>query len=449
MYPRLLTLILMLATPALAAAAPPNILLILSDDQAWTDYSFMGHDVIRTPHLDRLAGQSAVFTRGYVPDSLCRPSLASLITGLYPHQHKITGNDPAHERQRGTPVQRSTEYLRLNAEYIRHIEAVPAVPRLLAERGYLSLQTGKWWEGHYSRGGFTHGMTHGDPARGGRHGDAGLAIGRDGLQPIYDFIEQAGDEPWFIWYAPMLPHTPHNPPERLLAKYSTPGKSLHVARYEAMCEWWDETCGELLDYLDRHELAGNTLVVYVTDNGWIQDPDSPQYAPKSKRSPYDGGLRTPIMLRWPDRIEPARYDETLVSSIDLAPTMLAAAGVAAAPRGEVRNAQPDPPQGMPGINLLNLCARGGHSDRNALFGAVFEHDVPDIHRPSAGLTYRWAIEGWWKLITPADAARPAELYDLQADPHETRNVAALHVARVAALRQQLDAWWQPERGDSP
>jgi uncharacterized sulfatase len=453
MYQRLLTLTLaVLLTPHIVAAeAPPNILLILSDDQAWTDYSFMGHESIRTPHLDRLAEQSAVFTRGYVPDSLCRPSLASLITGLYPHQHKITGNDPAHARQRGTPVQRSPDYLRLNAEYIQHIEAVPTVPRLLGERGYLSLQTGKWWEGHYSRGGFTHGMTHGDPARGGRHGDAGLAIGRDGLQPIYDFIQQAGDKPWFIWYAPMLPHTPHNPPARLLEKYSTPGKSLHVARYQAMCEWWDETCGELLDYLDRHGLADNTLVVYVTDNGWIQDPDSPQYAPKSKRSPYDGGLRTPIMLRWPGRIKPARYDETLVSSIDLAPTMLVAAGFTpAAPsagEGERRgagNARLRPLHEMPGLNLLNVCARAGRCDRDVLFGAIFEHDVPDIQRPAAGLTHQWSIQGWWKLIAPADAAQPTELYDLRSDPHETRNLSAQEQDRVAGLRRQLDAWWRPE-----
>ncbi|MCA9049797.1 MAG: sulfatase-like hydrolase/transferase, partial [Planctomycetaceae bacterium] len=69
------------------AAGPPNIVMIISDDQAWTDYSFMGHDAIRTPHLDRLASRSAVFRRGYVPVALCRPSLATMITGLYPHQH--------------------------------------------------------------------------------------------------------------------------------------------------------------------------------------------------------------------------------------------------------------------------------------------------------------------------------------------------------------------------
>src|SRR5438445_486100 len=76
------------------AARPPNVVLIISDDQAWTDYGFMGHPHVKTPHLDKLAAQSLVYRRGYVPSSLCCPSLASMITGLYPHQNKISGNDP-------------------------------------------------------------------------------------------------------------------------------------------------------------------------------------------------------------------------------------------------------------------------------------------------------------------------------------------------------------------
>ena len=359
-----------------ARANQPNILYIISDDQAWTDYSFMGHDTIRTPNLDRLASQSAVFPRGYVPSSLCRPSLATLVTGLYPHQHLISGNDPVFENERGRARYLNPDYLRLNARLINHIEEVPTLPRLLGQEGYVSLQTGKWWEGHHSRGGFTHGMTHGDVERGGRHGDAGLKIGRDGLQPIYDFLEEVGDSPWFIWYAPFLPHTPHNPPQRLLDKYSEPDKSIHVARYQAMCEWFDETCGELLAYLDEHDLAENTLVVYISDNGWIQDPTTGRFAPKSKRSQYDGGVRTPIMLRWPGKIEPALYENTLVSSIDLPPTILHAAGI-------------EPPIEWPGLNMLEVCENEGRTDRDAIYGAIYDHDVADVDNPAASLQYRW------------------------------------------------------------
>jgi arylsulfatase A-like enzyme len=421
---------------ASAVAQSPNVLMIVSDDQAWTDYGFMGHPRIRTPNLDRLAAESAVFTRGYVPMSLCRPSLATIITGLYPHQHMTPGNDPRVARMPGVPVTRNPDYLRLNRAYIERFEKLTTIPRLLGSSGYGSLQTGKWWEGNFASGGFLQGMTHGDPAHGGRHGDAGLAIGREGLQPIIDLMAAAkGQGPLFIWYAPMLPHSPHNPPERLLEKYRGEGISEHVAKYQAMCEWFDETCGTLLDCLRDNDLERDTLVVYVTDNGWIQDPNSPQFAARSKRSPYDGGIRTPIMLRWPGHIEPARYDETLVSSIDLMPTIAAAAveaGVTA-------------PSGLPGINLLEVCAAKGKCERDAVFGEIFEHDMPDFDDPAAGLLFRWVIAGDWKLIAPIAADASPELYNLKADPHEERNLATVEPERVAQLSARLDEWWKPQR----
>lgn len=406
----------------------PNVLLIISDDQAWTDFGFMGHETIRTPHLDRLAAESATFPRGYVPDSLCRPSLATIITGLYPHQHRITGNDPAHTAIPGTPMLRNPEYRALEAEYAQLINEVPTLPRVLGEAGYLSFQCGKWWEADYARGGFTHGMTHGDPDRGGRHGDDGLTIGREGLQPVYDFWDQAGDQPWLVWYAPFLPHSPHTPPQRLLDRYQEDGKSIHVARYQAMCEWFDETCGELLNALDERGMGDNTLVLFVTDNGWIQDEDSPRYAPRSKRSQYDGGIRTPIMVRWRGVVEPATYHETLVSSIDLAPTVYAAAGV-------------DPGIEMPGLDLVSLAAHGGDLGRRTIYGAIFEHDVADLNDPSQGLMYRWCIQDEWKLIVPADTAAPAELYQLNADPFEELNLAAEREALVSELTTAIDGWW--------
>ena len=132
-----------------------------------------------------------------------------------------------------------------------YIQNANTLPRLLAAKGYLSHQSGKWWHGGFADGGFTHGMTHGDPARGGRHGDAGLEIGRKGLKPIRDFLNVAESKgkPFFLWYAPFLPHRPHNPPERLLKKYRDQTDSIHVAKYWAMCEWFDESCGQLLDLL--------------------------------------------------------------------------------------------------------------------------------------------------------------------------------------------------------
>ncbi len=395
-----------------AHAKSPNVVMIISDDQAWTDYSFMGHKHIQTPNIDRLARESVVYTRGYVPSSLCRPSLVTLATGLFPHQHKVVGNDPT----RGTD----------RREMLKHIQSTPTLPKMLAEKGYLSLQTGKWWEGNYKLGGFTHGMTHGDPTRGGRHGDDGLKIGREGLKPIEDFIEECGDRPFFIWYAPFLPHTPHNPPARLLDKYADKVDSIHVARYYAMCEWFDETCGQLLDHIDAKGLRDNTLVVYVTDNGWIQNPSAPRYADKSKRSPYDGGIRTPIMLRWPGHLKPERDDATLVSSIDLAPTILAACGLELTAE-------------MLGIDLINK-RESALAHREAIFGEIFSHDVADIDDPAASLLYRWCIESDWKLILPKDGQN-AELYNLKSDPFEKNNVAADNHDVISRLTGRINRWW--------
>jgi len=385
----------------------------------------MGHPQIRTPNLDRLASQSLTFSRGYVPSSLCCPSLASIITGLYPHQHKVTSNDPPIPPGLKPAEFQKSDAFRGGREVMnRHLEAVPTLPQLLARRGYVSLQTGKWWQGHFSRGGFTHGMT-----RGSRHGDDGLDIGRKTMQPIYDFIKTArkDDKPFFVWYAPMMPHSPHNPPERLLEKYKGKTPSIHVARYWAMVEWFDETVGDLLEFLEKEGFSKDTIVVYVTDNGWIQKPDDPGYGAKSKQSPYDGGLRTPIMIRWLDRVKPSR-SEAMAMSIDLMPTLLAAIGIKA-------------PENLPGINLLSQRAI---ARRRGIFGECFTHNAVDLNQPLANLRWRWAIEGDWKLIVPAPQNEPdgtLELYDLANDPLEEKNVAATNPEVIKRLKSRLDGWW--------
>ncbi len=414
-----------------AASRPrPNIVLLIADDQAWTDYGFMGHPRIRTPNLDRLAREGLRFRRGYVTSSLCCPSLASIITGRFPHQHRITSNDPPLPTNVPPAQAYRTPAFREGRERMdRHLEAVPTLPRVLGEQGYLSFQAGKWWQGNFRRGGFTHGMTVGDEDQGGRHGDAGLKIGRETLQPVYDFIAEAqrGGKPFFVWYAPMMPHEPHTPPERLLARYRDQAPSLPVAKYWAMVEWFDETCGQLLAHLSQQGLTPNTLVVFLADNGWITDPATGHYAPKSKQSPYDGGLRTPIILHWPGHIRPDESPQ-LASSVDLMPTLLRACGL-------------EPPAALPGIDLLDAAAV---KQRRAIFGACYVHTALDLDNPARNLRWRWGIEGNWKLVVPSptnEPDAPVELYQLAADPFETNNLAPKQAARVRRLQERLDAWW--------
>ena len=343
-------------------------------------------------------------------------------------RHRVVSNDPPlpagmTQKEFASSNLFEAGRARMNA----FMDAAPTLPKLLVQNGYLALQTGKWWQGNYSHGGFTHGMTVGS-----RHGDKGLDIGRKTMQPIKDFIEDAQSQgkPFMVWYAPMLPHDPHTPPERLLEKYRAKTPSIHVARYWAMVEWFDETCGALLQYLDERKLAENTIVIYTSDNGWIQDPDKPRYAAKSKQSPYEGGLRSPMMIRWKGTIAPKDEDTVAVSSLDFAPTLLKACGIAV-------------PEQMQGLDLRDEAALRA---RTAIHGECYTHNLADFEQPASSLRWRWIVEGRQKLILPHAANEPdavPELYDLHADPSEEHNLAADRPSEVARLRKIADARWNP------
>jgi uncharacterized sulfatase len=409
------------------AAERPNIVMIVSDDHAWTDYGFMGHPVVQTPNIDRLANSSLTFPRGYVTSSLCCPSLATMISGRYPHQHKVTSNDPMPpEGMTAQQFRKSPLFQQGRDIMTKNLSAAGTLPNLLKQYGYRSLQTGKWWQGHYSQGGFTDGMT-----KGGRHGDEGLDIGRKTMEPIMSFMDACKDkkEPFFVWYAPMMPHDPHTPPDRLLNKYKDKTESLHVAKYWAMIEWFDETVGQLMQGIEERGLLDNTIILYVADNGWIQSTDNPRYAPKSKQSQYDGGLRTPIMVHWKGKVKP-EMSKQLAQSIDFVPTLRQALGLPADPT-------------LPGIDLLNPQAV---QSRDMLFGTCYTHDAKDLNDPSKNVRWRWCIEGNLKLIVPNPTHEPnavVELYDLANDPTELKNLADSQQAKVSSLQAKLDTWWTP------
>ncbi len=409
---------------------PPNIVFILSDDQAWTDYGFMGHEHIETPNLDKLANESLTFTRGYVPTSLCAPSLASIITGVYPRTHGVLANDrvlPGDDRS-VKPAWRSSWRPKNYATVIENFNKLKTtLPKLLKKEGYLSFQTGKWWLGNHTNGGFDDGMTHGDPERGGRHGDYGLEIGRKGMDTLYSYIDLAleKEKPFFMWYAPFLPHAPHTPPDSLLQKYLPKAPTEYVAKYWAMCEWFDITCGQLMDYIEEKGETENTLFVYVCDNGWVQNEDNSSYNKISKRSPYDLGLRTPIMYKWKGKIIPKIDTLSLTSSLDMVPTVLSLLNM-------------KPPKELNGINILDEKAL---MQRDALYGEIYAHDFNTI---DGSLYYRMAMTQPYKLILPDKTNRPnekVELYNIYEDPYERKDISSEHPEVVEALKQKIQSSW--------
>lgn len=413
------------ASPAPAPApAPvavqkrPNVVLIVSDDHGFGDYGFLGNTAVRTPNLDQLAAQSAVYTRGYATP-VCSPSLATLLTGRYPHQHGITGNDLDGGARDRDPLKQ-----RLLANPL-------LLPRALSEAGYLTMQTGKLWNTTFRDVGFTHGMTD----QGSRHGDRGLTIGRSGMAPILDFVDEAkaAGKPFFVWYAPMLPHQPHDPSAERLARYTGKGPTAAAEKYHAMVEWFDDTIGELDRHLHARGLADNTLVVYLADNGW--DAAAAGASKRAKLTPYELGIRTPILVRWPGHVTAKRDEQHLASIVDVVPTILRATGI-------------EPPEPLPGIDLADEAAVAA---RRTIFVEAFTHDILDLADPKRSVTAQVVIDGWYKLILPgvakprrAHAAAPTvpELFDLRADPLETANLAEQQPETVARLRELQHAFWR-------
>ncbi|MBW2287789.1 MAG: sulfatase-like hydrolase/transferase [Deltaproteobacteria bacterium] len=204
-----------------APERPPNIVLIIGDDHGYRDFGFMGSEIVETPNLDRLATGGVVFPLGYSTASVCRPSLRSLLTGLHP-----------------------LEFERFEQQRIRQgTKAVPktplrdifqTLPTLLAERGYVSFQSGKFQEGNFENAGFTHGMTRTSGKVGRKQG---IRIVRETMDPVFEFIDEYAEQPFFVWFAPQLPHLPHNPPKRFRRPYEGLDLPWFAPGYYASVSW--------------------------------------------------------------------------------------------------------------------------------------------------------------------------------------------------------------------
>ena len=217
------------------------------------------------------------------------------------------------------------------------------------------------------------------------------------------------------------------------------------AKYYAMCEWFDETCGELLGYLDNKGLRENTLVVFTCDNGWSTassnrgDPHQKlwrSYAQRTKGSPYEGGIRNPILLSWPGKVK-VEDSPDLAHAVDLFPTIVSAAGGT-------------PPQELPGIDLFDAESR---AKRKAVYGVVHATHNMTLGDPNVTLQYVWCIEGVWKLIKRfhgTDVSQykalhqwdqePFHLYDLENDPHEKNDLVKKFPPIVSRMDQMIGEW---------
>jgi uncharacterized sulfatase len=405
----------------------------------------MGHPIVKTPHLDALAAESTVFRNGFTTASSCRASLMSLLTGLHP----IQWDTRVEILQRENPKRESA-----------WITNFVTLPRLLAERGYTSFQGGKYWEGIYRDGGFTHGTKAEAASRAANmsewlkahSGGDGLELGRSTMQPLWDFLEANRDGPFFVWFAPKLPHAPFDVSESHQAPYAGLELSRPAGKYYANVTRFDERVGEVVAHLERMGLRSRTLVVYVADNGWQQEPDeSPSVkslgGPKGKWSLYEMGFRTPILFSWPGTIPRGRVLNELVSTVDVFATLVDFAGL-------------EPPADRSGRSLRPLVTGEGGFGRTRVIGSATRLRPPPGLQASggAGLTrperaYFLRSDAWrylWYRDSDEYPDRNAEeLYRIDADPMETRDVAAEHPERTARFREEILAWIEEMKQPSP
>lgn len=403
---RLATALLIVAAGAAAcgegnSVEPPNIVLIIGDDVGWLDFGFMGAAEAHTPNLDRLAAEGFVFTHAMSSASTCKPALRTLLTGVDPREVRRRLQSAAAQR-RGIPVFR---------------EVLETLPERLAERGYVSFQGGKFWEGRFEMGGFTHGMTrrYGNEAVEfeGYHRHAGadaLAIGRETMEPLFSFLDAARSRPFLVWYAPLLPHLPHDAPEEFSAIHAeSPGPD-HLRAYRATLTWFDSTVGALMAKLDELHLREDTLVVYVSDNGW--DASRPE-AVRGKGSIHELGFRSPLVIAQPGQI-PIGRDGRLVMLADLFATLLDAAGA-------------EPVTASGGRSLMPLLRGDGGFHRDHVIGGFGTPTLGDwfVRTP----TWRYIVRGGHE-----------SLYRIEDDPYEERDVAAEMPDVVARLRGELEEY---------
>jgi arylsulfatase A-like enzyme len=439
---RIVAFLLLIAAPYLRAAdaAKPNVLFILTDDMGWADPGCFGNKELPTPSLDRLAREGTRFTRFYVASPICSPSRTAFMTGRYPARWRI--NDYLHERA-GNKDHECADWLDPKAF---------TLARTLHDAGYATAHFGKWhmgggrdvqdapWPKEY---GFDehHVNIEGCGPRIDTFGSKTPEPVEDKMLARYeftgfwadkamDFMRRQKNKPFFVQLWPQDVHTPHDPDPQDLAQVGDTPPAHH--KFNGVLRRYDREIGRVLDFLKTEGLEKNTIVVFASDNG----PEPSFQRQRSggfrgmKWSLYEGGIRTPFLVRWPDHVPAGRTDDTtLLSSLDLFPTICALTGIA--------------PPAQADFDGLDVSA--------AWLGKTIQRVKPLLWEYGRKADYRYPREpearspnlairdGNWKLLVNADGSA-TELYDLSADPLEANNLAAGNPEQAARLRKILLDW---------
>lgn len=440
------------AAPAVAGASPPsrpNIVLIVADDLGYADVSAYHADRIPTPNIDRIGREGAVFAQGYVSAPICSPSRAAILTGRHQQRYGFEYNN-------GPPRRDIAERLGLDPRE-------KTLADVLRDAGYRTGAVGKWHLGSapefypMNRGfdefwGFLTGQTNfirpdapdavnalpplatpqpGELVRPSRAvGPANAVITGAERRPValgdgylteqiteqaIGFIERHRDRPFFLYVAHHAPHTPLQVTRRYYDRF--PHLNDRAQRvYAGMVSALDDGVGALLDRLQALGLANNTIVVFLSDNGcaaYIPGLCSPRPVSGGKLTYLEGGVRVPFLMRWPARLAAGTAHTLPVSSLDLFPTLVSAAGARL----------PDD-RAYDGTDLMRQVAGGPAAARGPLFWRT---------QPISAMR-----DGDWKYLRELDGTE--RLYRLTDDPREERDLAGAEAERLAVMRRRHEQW---------
>ncbi len=418
-----------------------NFIFFLIDDFGWTDLACYGSSFYETPHVDRLAGQGMKFTDAYSACTVCSPTRAAVLTGKYPARVGVTDWIPGHNR----PFAK----LRVPAILNQLPLEETTIAEILHPRGYACAHVGKW---HLGGDPFYPDSQGFDINIGGNHlghppsyfSPYKIPILKDGPEGEYltgrlgdeavRFIEKNRDRPFFLYFAHYAVHNPLQAKKELIEYYqrkADPRAGQNNATYAAMIQSVDETVGRILDTLDKLGLADRTVIFFTGDNGGLLPNTSNAPLRAGKGSAYEGGVRVPLLVRWPGVTPPGSVCAEPVISVDYFPTIAQLAGV------------PVSEGAVDGESLAPLL-----KEPQAKLGreAIYWH-YPHYH-PGGATPYGAVRKGDYKLIEFFEDGK-LELYNLKDDVGESNDLSRKQPELASTLRRDLAAWRERVNAQMP
>ena len=435
------------------SATRPNFILILIDDLGWTDLGCYGSGYFETPNIDRLASQGVRFTNGYAACAVCSPTRAAVMTGRYPARLGVT--DWIRARFQGGTIppdkKKPTEYVGAadnkllcppNALWMELDEIT--VAEALKSAGYVTCHIGKWHLGaedwypdkqgfDYNIGGCDFGQppSYFDPYTRKRQGGIPTLKPRKKGEYLTDreadeavrFIRAHSDGPFFLYLAHYAVHTPLQAKKELIAKYKAKRPTNQKnPTYAAMVDSLDQAVGKVMAALDELNLTDNTIVIFTSDNGGLLGSTDNAPLRSGKGYPYEGGIRVPVIVRWPAVVQAGWACDVPVTSVDYFPTICEAAGLSL-----------PTDRAIDGESLMPVLKRTGSLKRDAIYWHFPHYRVEDV------VPHSIVRAGDWKLIKQYEGKR-FELFNLKDDLSEKHDLSDTMPEKVRELDGKLREW---------